>query len=103
MKKEVFILEAEDSKYKRIYELVSLIHSLGAYHKDSWGKLFKTKSYKKSLKTQVKIKEHIRYHIEKAFPYADKYSFEFLGSHNLYDVQLRRHQRYLLIIKTEEN
>lgn len=102
-KQLAFVLDNNcEGRMKRIYELYKTLNSLIAFHQDSWSKLFKTKHYKKALETRIKVRDHLINYLIKEFPEIHQYNIEFLGSTKLLDVQYKRRQRYVLIIKLKD-
>lgn len=93
------LLLAEQTSHgveKELYDLYVEKHSIGANHQDSWGKLFKSKSYVQSQVEIATYDEKIRKVIVREFPGVTQYHAELIGRKGIIDVSMKRGQRILI-------
>lgn len=93
--------ESSHGVEKELYDLSIEMNAIGANTQDTWGKLFKTKSWKESQAKMAEYDSQICRIIVNNFPGVTKYKPELIGRRGIVDVSMKRGQRILFHLSYE--
>lgn len=92
-----------EEKSPRLHQLISRHKQMVARDYGSWGRLLKTKGYKRRQAHADRLADHFHWYMSKKLPGLEEWQLHFTGSNLMIHVENRRRQSWLLLYKVVDN